>query len=191
MWPLDIHSLERRLDRRSPSDAAPAGESGTGRRSGNAASAGSTAPRPAPAPPCSGPRSSPHACRRVGMVRPGTSTPSPRSLAIHASRSVTLNAMWSCNCPRGLTSGVSPWFAYQVSTTSPNSTPARGVRNIPSRFSAGQVRSAPRGTLQSASVSGTSAKPARAGAFRCFWYQSYAHNGSSCQRCTWLKRSAG
>ena len=59
---------------------------------------------------------------------------------------------------------------------------------MPSRLSAGQVRSAPRGTLQSASVGSGPAKPARTGAFRCLWYQSSAHSGSSCQRCTWLNR---
>src|SRR3954447_19242068 len=131
---------------------------------------------------------------RVSPSRYGPSrivTASPRNFATQASRSATLRPIWSWNCPRGLTSGSWPWFGYQVSTTSPNSTPARGERNIPSRFSAGQVRSAPRGTLQLASLSAVASKPGRTGAFRCFWYQSSAQNGSSCHICTWLKRSAG
>ncbi len=43
---------------------------------------------------------------------------------------------------------------YQGSATSPNTTAADGERNMPSRSSAGQLRSGPRGTVQVASVSG-------------------------------------
>jgi hypothetical protein len=46
------------------------------------------------------------------------------------------------------------WGAYHVSATAPKVTAARGVRNVPVRSSAGQARSAPRGTLQFASVIG-------------------------------------
>ena len=81
---------------------------------------------------------------------------------------------------------------YQGNATSPKTTPADGVRNIPSRSSAGKVRSGPRGTLQVASVSGVGlVRPAKIGALRCCWYQSWAQNGSSWKKCTWLKRSAG
>ena len=71
-----------------------------------------------------------------------------------ASRSATLSAMWSCNWPREPTNGRSPWFAYHIIDTSPNSTPARGLRNMPSRFKAGQVRSGPRTALPPSSPAG-------------------------------------
>src|SRR5512132_776377 len=81
---------------------------------------------------------------------------------------------------------------YQGSATSPNTTAADGARNIPSRSSAGQLRSGPRGTEQVASVSGVRlVRPANTGALRCLPYQSCAQNGSSWYMCTWLKRSAG
>src|SRR5438093_4472718 len=81
---------------------------------------------------------------------------------------------------------------YQGNATSPNTTAAVGDRNIPSRSSAGQLRSDPRGTLHVDSVTGVAlARPRNTGALRCVWYQSWAQNGSSWYRCTWLKRSAG
>src|SRR6266511_2997025 len=81
---------------------------------------------------------------------------------------------------------------YQRNATSPNTTAADGVRNIPPGSSAGNVLSDPRATLQVASVRGVLlVRPANTGALRCFWYHSCAQNGSSWNRCTWLKRSAG
>src|SRR6267378_3834724 len=80
---------------------------------------------------------------------------------------------------------------YEGNATSPNTTAADGARNIPSRSSAGQLRSGPRGTLQVVSLSGVSlVRPANTGALRCVWYQSCAQNGSSWKKCTWLNRSA-
>ena len=55
--------------------------------------------------------------------------------------------MWSWSWPRVLASGRSPWRTYQGRATSPNTTAADGARNIPSRSSAGQLRSGPRGTV--------------------------------------------
>src|SRR6266566_5487873 len=81
---------------------------------------------------------------------------------------------------------------YHKNATSSNTTAADGVRYIPSGSSAGKVRSGPRSTLQVASVRGVElVRPANTGALRCCWYQSCAQNGSSWNRCTWLKRSAG
>src|SRR5439155_12464306 len=81
---------------------------------------------------------------------------------------------------------------YQGNATSPNTTAAVGDRNIPSRSSAGQLRSDPRGTLHVDAVTGVAlARPRNTGAFRCVWYQSWAQNGTSWYRCTWFKRSAG
>src|SRR5207237_1810079 len=74
----------------------------------------------------------------------------------------------------------------------PNTIAADGDRNIPSRSSAGQLRSGPRGTAHVVSVTGVSlVRPGTIGALRCVWYQSCAQNGSSWKKCTWLKRSAG
>jgi len=79
-----------------------------------------------------------------------------------------------------LASGRSPWRTYQGRATSPNTTAADGARNIPSRFSAGQLRSGPRGTVQVDSVIGAwLVRPAKTGALRWVWYQSCAQNGSS------------
>ena len=82
---------------------------------------------------------------------------------------------------------------YQVNATSPNSTAALGVRNMPSRF---ERRPGPIGAARDLAVGlgprrAAGRAPARTGALRCFWYQSCAQNGSSWYRCTWLKRSAG
>ncbi len=63
---------------------------------------------------------------------------------------------------------------------SPSTTAADGVPNIPSRSSAGEVRSAPRGTRQVASVTGVRlVRRANTGALRCLPYESCAQNGSS------------